>query len=204
MRGMAAVELRILDTRIGARFRRPRPSDIIVGTATPLTRLFERVTSALGSNRLSCLSICCHGYEAGVADDRVAMSRMGGGFGLQLGQDDLTFDTVGAFSALAGKFGGGGQMDIYACAAAEDSSSTGFTGNGRLLMRELAGQIAATVRASDSVQTYNHGVVTTTLFGIPVYSEYEGVDFGEWEGNVWLFLPDGSRRQDRRPGRGVS
>lgn len=201
---MAAVELRVLDTRIGARFKRPRPTDIIVGTSTTLTRLFDRVTAALGSNRLSRLSVCCHGYEGGVADERMAMSRMGGGFGLQLGQDDLTFDTVGAFNALSGRFMAGGQMDIYACAAAEDSSSTGFTGNGRLLMRELAGQINATVRASDSIQLYNHGVVTTTVFGIPVFSEYEGVDFGDWEGNVWLFLPDGSRRQDRRPGRGVN
>ena len=201
---MANIELRVLDTRIGARFKRPRPSDIVVGTSTPLTTLFTRITTTLGSNRLSRLSICCHGYEAGIADPRQMMSRVGGGFGLQLGSDDLTFDTVGAFSALSGKFAPGGMMDVYACAAADDSSTTGFTGNGRLLMRELAGQVGATVRASDSVQMYSAGVVQTTLFGYTIYSEYEGVDFGEWEGNVWLFLTDGSRRRDTAPGRGVA
>lgn len=201
---MAHMELRVLDTRIGARFRNPRPSDIIVGSATPFSTMFRRINAALGSHKISRLSICCHGYEWGVADPRVAMSRMGGGFGLQLGATDLKWDSVSEFGALNGKFASGGMLDIYACAAAEDTSDgTGFTGNGRLLMRELAGWTGATVRASDTIQEYHHGVVTTTLFGYVISSDYAGVDFGEWEGNVWMFTPDGHRRRDRSPGRGV-
>ncbi|MDB5414991.1 MAG: hypothetical protein JWR10_3326 [Rubritepida sp.] len=201
---MASIELRVLDTRIGARFKEPRPSDIIVGSVTPLSTLMTQITGALGSDRLGRLSVCCHGYESGVADPRVAMSRPGGGFGLQLGGDDLTWGTVSAFSSLSGKFANGGMFDIYACAAAEDTSDgNGFTGNGRLLMRELAGYSGATVRASDSIQNYTAGVVATTFLGIQVGTHYSGVDFGEWEGNVWLFTPDGARSRDTAPGRGV-
>lgn len=202
---MANIELRVLDTRIGARFKRPRPSDIIVGTTTPLSSLVTRIGAALGSHKLSRLSICCHGYEAGVADERAAMSYMGGGFGLQLGSTDLTWSTVSDFAALAPNFAARAMLDVYACAAAADSSDgTGFTGNGRALMRELAGHTGATVRASDSIQNYTAGVVARTFLGITYATEYEGVDFGEWEGAVWLFHPDGSRSRDRSPGRGVA
>jgi hypothetical protein len=196
---MASIELRVLDTRIGARFDKPRSSDIIVGSTTPLDDIIDKIVSGVGSNQLSKLSICCHGYESGIENEVTAMSKPGGGFGLQLGGDDLTWKTVSAFSALGGKFTSNGILEIYACAAAEDTTEgTGFTGNGRLLMRELAGNVNATVRASDAVQYYSAGVT-----GIGPFTWYNGVDFGDWEGNVWLFLPDGSRRQDTNPGRGV-
>jgi hypothetical protein len=73
-----------------------------------------------------------------------------------------------------------------------------------LLMREPAGYTRATVRASDTVQMHTAGVVADSILGITYGSHYEGVDFGQWEGNVWLFPSDGSgRRRDRNPGRGV-
>src|ERR671922_326294 len=157
---MAEIILRVLDTRIGARFKNPKPSDIIVGSATRLSTVMDQIVKAVGSNKLRTLSVCCHGYEAGVADERSAMSYQGGGFGLELGADNLTWETVSAFSALNGKFASKGILEIYSCAAAQDSSGgNGFTGNGRLLMRELAGHAGATVRASDTVQEYTAGVV---------------------------------------------
>ena len=196
---MADIVLRVLDTRIGARFDKPKPSDIIVGSATKLDKIIESIVKGVGTNRLRTLSVCCHGYEAGVADQRAAMSYIGGGFGLELGADNLTWETVSAFSPLNGKFASDGILEIYSCAAAADSSGgNGFTGNGMLLMRELAGYVGASVRASDTIQEYTHGV--DSLFG---FSWYNGVDFGEWEGNVWLFTPDGSRKRDKNPGRGV-
>jgi hypothetical protein len=196
---MAEIVLRVLDTRIGARFDKPKGSDIIVGSATKLDKIIEKILQGVGTNKLRTLSVCCHGYEAGVADERAAMSYQGGGFGLELGADNLTWETVSAFSALNGKFVSDGILEIYSCAAAADSSGgTGFTGNGMLLMRELAGHAGATVRASDTIQLYTAGVED---WGI--VSWYNGVDFGEWEGNVWLFTPDGSHKRDRSPGRGV-
>ncbi len=202
---MSGIELRVLDTRIGARFNRPRPSDIIVGSATRLPTLMSQIKAACGAGRIGRLSVCCHGYESGIENEKTAMSRVGGGFGLQLGSDDLTWQTVSAFADLNGRFAGDGMLDIYACAAAEDTTDgTGFTGNGMLLMRELAGYAGVTVRASDTVQTYTAGVVDDSILGITYGSHYEGVDFGQWEGNVWLFPSDGSgRRRDPNPGRGV-
>jgi hypothetical protein len=43
---MAGIELRVLDTRISARFGRPWPSDVIVGSATPLTALMGKIKAA--------------------------------------------------------------------------------------------------------------------------------------------------------------
>jgi len=197
---VADIILRVLDTRIGARFKNPKPTDIIVGSASRLSTVMDQIVRAVGSNKLRILSICCHGFEAIVSDERAAMSYQGGGFGLELGADNLTWETVSAFSALNGKFTSNGILEVYSCAAAQDSSDGyGFTGNGRLLMRELAGHSGATVRASDATQQYTAGVVD-----IWVASWYEGVDFGDWEGNVWLFHPDGSRTRDSNPGRGVN
>ncbi|RVT95675.1 hypothetical protein EOD42_15875 [Rhodovarius crocodyli] len=202
---MADIELRVLDTRIGARFRRPRPTDIIVGTTQPLADVITAISNGAGSGRISRLSICCHGYESGVESERAAYSHLGGGFGLQLGAGDLTWNTVSEFGALATKFAAGAIIDIYSCSAAEDSSDgTGFTGNGRALMRELAGYTGAIVRASDAPQAFTQGVVNHRLWRFTLYTSYEGVDFGEWEGTVWLFKPDGSRSRDKSPGRGVS
>ncbi len=196
---MANIELRVLDTRIGARFDKPRPSDIIVGSTTPLSDVVDKIVNAVGSDQLSKLSICCHGYESGLENEETAMSRVGGGFGIELGAEGMTWQTVSVFSALDGKFAPGGILEIYSCAAAEDTTDgTGFTGNGRLLMRELAGYVDAIVRASDTIQMYTAGVV-----GFGPFTWYSGVDFGDWEGNVWLFMPDGSRKQDPNPGPGV-
>jgi len=198
------VTVRVLDTRIGARFNRPRPSDIIVGSATGLANVVKQIVDA-ASDKIERLSICCHGYETGIQSQTAQMSRMGGGFGLQLGSDDLTYQTVAAFQPLNGKFTTNAMIDIYACAAADDSSDgQGFTGNGRMLMRELAGWTGATVRASDTPQMYTAGVVDDTFLGIKYGSHYEGVDFGQWEGNVWIFPADGSgARKDTNPGQGV-
>src|SRR5262249_40589977 len=151
------------------------------------------------------LSICCHGYETGVESQNAQMSRMGGGFGLQLGQDDLTYQTVAAFQPLNGKFTSNAMIDIYACAAAHDSSDgTRFTGNAGMLMGDRAGWTVCTVRASDTPQPYTAGVVADSFLGITYGSHYEGVDFGQWEGNVWIFPADGSgARKDTNPGQGV-
>jgi hypothetical protein len=196
-----AVNVRILDLRIAARFREPKPSDVIVASIRSLSWIIDQVLAQLGNDRIERMSIACHGYEAGIADQRAMISRMAGGFGLQLGQDDLTFTTVGAFQRLNGKFTDSGMLDIYACAAAEDASQgNDFTGNGRALMQELAGWTNATVRASDSVQQYSAGV-RSALGGLITW--YEGADFGDWEGKVWLFAPDGRVTQDASPGRGV-
>lgn len=198
-----ALDVRLLDTRIAARFREPKPTDIIVGSTRKMDWIIGEVGRVLGEHKLRVLSICCHGYETVVADPQAMISRVGGGLGLEFGADGVNFSTVSAFSSLAGKFTPDGRIDIYSCAAADDSSDKtngGFTGNGRALMRELAGHAGVLVRASDATQTYTAGVVSS-FFGL--VTSYQGADFGEWEGNVWMFQPDGSIRKDTAPGRGT-
>lgn len=140
---------------------------------------------------------------AGIADPRCLMSRAGGGYGLLLGRENLTMHNVSAFQALRGKFAVRGIMDIYACAAADDGSTTGFTGNGRLLMAEIAGHAGALVRASDAVQIARHRYAERSLLHAGPGPIDIGIDCGRWEGNVWIFAPDGSApRLDTAPGRG--
>ena len=201
---MADINLRVMDRRVAPRYREPRPSDIVVGHQTPLATIFSRIVGAVGSDRLRRLSISCHGIMAGVADPRRMMSRPGGGFGLELGWEDLTLRNVTAFGALRGKFAPGGMIDLYACAAADDSSTHGFNGNGRLLMQQIAGYAGALLRASDAVQVFRTGWEEQTRFGITVAPLNLGIDLGAWEGNVWIFSPDGSDpRLDAAPGLGT-
>ncbi|UPY38288.1 hypothetical protein [Sediminicoccus sp. KRV36] len=200
---MADIHLRVMDRRVAPRYREPRPSDLVVGLETHLYTLFRRILGVVGRHRLRRLSICCHGIEAGVADQRRMVSRVGGGFGLSLGWEDLTLATAGSFQALRGKFAPGGMIDLYACAAADDSSTTGFTGNGRLLMREIAGHANALVRASDAVQVFRTTTMERSFLGFPLQPAHLGIDCGAWEGNVWIFPPSGAApRLDSAPGRG--
>lgn len=201
---MAVIELRLMDRRVAPRYREPRPSDVIVGEEMSLAEVFGRIVRAVGSNRLSKLYMSCHGIEAGVADPRRTMSRVGGGFGLSLGWEDLTLRNVSAFQALRGKFAPGGMIDLYACAAADNSSTTGFVGDGRLLMQEIAGHTGAFVRASDAVQIFRRSSAPNSWLGLPLQPIHMGIDLGPWEGNVWVFAPDGSApRLDTAPGRGT-
>lgn len=200
---MANVVGRIMDARVAPRYREPRPSDIVVHN-DHLSRIFGRILDGLGPNRLSRLSICCHGLMADMTAPNRMLSRLGGGFGLQLGWDNLTLSSAHNFARLRGKFAPGGMIDIYACAAADDSSTTGFTGNGHLLMREIAGQAGAIVRASDAIQVNTRGwQPQPSIFGVARPPLDLGVFMGPWEGNVWIFSPDGSApRLDAAPGLG--
>jgi hypothetical protein len=190
---MAEVTLRVLDTRIGARYDKPRPTDVIVGSASKLSWVIDQIRGKVGQNKLRTLSIAAHGFESLVEDPDALMSYQGGGYGIDLGEDHITLGTVSAFGALDGMFVPGGILEIYACAAADVSRDQyGLSGNGRLLMSELAAYTNAIVRASDAIQMYTAGV--RSMLG---FSWYEGVDFGDWEGKVWLFSPSGNRSLDR-------
>ena len=55
------------------------------------------------------------------------------------------------------------------------------TRSGAALMSRLAAVTGVAVRASDSVHKYQHNAYLGTI------------DRGDWEGNVFLFKPDGSK-----------
>ncbi|MGH9820312.1 MAG: hypothetical protein ACRD43_09105, partial [Pyrinomonadaceae bacterium] len=70
-------------------------------------------------------------------------------------------------------------MVIYACGAA--SSQANGPANGRGFCRDLAGWLDCTVYAADRMQVYNYS-----------YSPNQPLDFGQWEGTVYRFTPDGN------------
>ncbi len=118
---------------------------------------------------LKKLIVMCHGYEASGR----------GGFGLQLGAEGLTLATVDLFTKLKGLVK---SIIIYACAAADTAPGRRMTtGDGGLLMSRLAVRASCYVVASSTAQIYTYGSKSP-------------IDFGSWEGDVYLFGPNGNKR----------
>jgi hypothetical protein len=117
------------------------------------------------------LIIMCHGYE----------SAGRGGYGLQLGKDDLKLSTVDLFTGLRDKVK---SIIVYACAAADTAPKKRMTsGDGSLLMSRLAVRANCYVVASSATQIYSYGGAANAA-----------INFGSWEGDVYLFGPNGNKR----------
>jgi hypothetical protein len=183
---MAEIVIRLLDVRVGARFDKPKPTDIVSGETTPLDYLFRKIKETAGANKIKLLQVVAHGYELPIEDEDAAISYQGGGYGIQLGES-ITIRNVSKFNVLDGAFADGGIIEFRSCAVADVSKDQrGLTGNGRRLMGEIATYANATVRASDTVQ---HAAKKIGVESFLWFSWYEGVEVGPWEGNVWLFSP---------------
>jgi hypothetical protein len=117
------------------------------------------------------LTIMAHGYESGGS----------GGFGIQLGKEGVTLGTVDKFSALKGQVK---YIVLFSCAVAATAPGKRMTnGDGGLLISRLAVRTAAYVLASSAFQIYTAG-------GVPP----QPINFGAWEGDVFLFGPNGNKR----------
>jgi hypothetical protein len=128
-------------------------------------------TVARGAGGLKKLIVMAHGYESGGH----------GGFGIQLGKEGLTLATVDRFSALKGLVK---SIILYSCAVAETAPGRRMTdGDGGLLIARLAARTQAYVVASSALQYYYAGT-----------SGISPIDFGTWEGDVYLFGPSGNKR----------
>jgi hypothetical protein len=126
---------------------------------------------AKGAGGLRKLIIMAHGYATGGH----------GGYGIQLGQEGLTLQTVDLFAALKGKIK---SIILYSCAAADTAPGKRMTGgDGNLLVSRLAARTAACVVASSAFQVYTYGG-----------SKNQPINFGAWEGDVYLYGPNGNRR----------
>lgn len=127
--------------------------------------------------RLGVFNILCHGLYQWEENNQLQMSTVVGGFGLQLGRENLTLNTLPTIVPLVrGKFT---NVIIYACGAASAQSNSPV--NGRTFCRELAGQLDCVVYAADRMQVYSFNPGTTNP-----------LDFGDWEGNITRFTPDGN------------
>lgn len=132
----------------------------------------DSLVAARGS-KLDKLFIMCHGYGESIASRVRGIDGFSGGFGLQLGSEDVTIETVNLWSSIRNKVK---DIIVYACAAAEVSSLRDESdGDGRLLMTQLAEITNANVYASENIQYY--------------YTEM--MEFGWWDGSLYRFTPKG-------------
>ena len=131
--------------------------------------------------KLSALHILCHGFEANWdLTGRMCMPTAHGGFGLQLGRDNLSLFNVGQTTTWKGLVD---FIVVFACAPADTGpGNAGTYADGKRFMGEFALWTESHVIAARDTQTYNDASGRTTI------------DFGAWEGPVYDFStasPDG-------------
>jgi len=108
-----------------------------------------------------------------------------GGFGLQLGTENLTLTTVPCFKTLRGLVK---VIILFGCGTADVAPGTNHTsGDGAWLCTQLAVATQAKVIASSATQYYSYHNSSWSFFNSPI-------DFGDWEGDVFEFSPDGNKR----------
>lgn len=122
--------------------------------------------------RLRRLHILCHGYEShDIEDMQACVVNARGGFGLQLGKDNLDLNNYGLTTAWKNLVD---DIVLFACAVA-DSPNSGKDGDGRRLCGYIALTTGARVIAARDTQYYFHA------------SDAKPIDFGQWEGPVYEF-----------------
>lgn len=122
--------------------------------------------------KLKRLHILCHGYEShDIEDLQQCVVDARGGFGLQLGKDNLDLNNYGLTAAWKNLVE---EIVIFACATA-DSPNQGKDGDGRRLCGYIALLTNAKVIAARDTQYYFHA------------SDAKPIDFGDWEGPVYEF-----------------
>ena len=162
----------------------------------PLDRIIDQVAIRIAENEVVNLVIAAHGlYGAGFSDAPATpggdTSHSFGGFGIQLGRDNIINANVHLFTRLrnSSECTTLRNIVIYACGAA-DIMPGGRNGvrDGFLLCREMAAHSGCSVYASDTAQRFSTWRVNPTRTGMVQSDIY----FSEWEGTVYKFDPDGS------------
>jgi hypothetical protein len=137
-----------------------------------------RVVANFGRNyELDDLHILCHGFEANWdVGGQMCMPQAHGGFGLQLGRDNLTLFNASKTAVWKDLIG---NIVLFACAPADTGDGNrGTYGDGKRFCGELALWTNATVIAARDTQYYDHA------------EDGEEIDFGDWEGPVYQFTSD--------------
>jgi hypothetical protein len=122
------------------------------------------------------LIVMCHGYEADWdLTQQVCTGTEVGGFGLQICKQGISISNVAKLAAWKGS--GGAlikQVTIYSCGAAGvGEGNEGTSADGPRFMGKIATYSGAYVVAARDTQMYT----------------YSPINFGQWEGPVFLFDP---------------
>jgi hypothetical protein len=147
-----------------------------ISNKTSLRHIIGTVAHYGRIHRLSPLHILCHGYEANWdLGSQMSVQDAHGGFGLQLGRDNLTLFNVSQTADWKKLVD---LIVIFACAPADTGpNNAGTWGDGRRFMGELALWSGARVIAAKETQYYNDSSGAKTI------------DFDPWEGPVSEFSP---------------
>jgi len=171
------------DTRLAG----PTPSSLAdlsfeVDGTVPISGMVQQILTV--GQSISRLLIMCHGYES--TSNGSASIPMTLGFGLQLCLESLTLANGSVMNGLNGAVE---SIILYACGPANTTPYTmGTAGDGRRFCSEMAAYTNADVYASDTSQSYHNASYDATK----KVCESIPIDFGNWEGNVYLFKSDGT------------
>jgi hypothetical protein len=134
------------------------------------------------------LIVLCHGFESNLnATKRICTATGHGGFGLSICDEGLRPDNAGKLRAWRDPTGPLiRQITIYACATADSASCDYAYSNDPdrpvcVDGPKFAGKIATTTGA---------WVVAARDTQLYVYNDKTPIDFGQWEGPVYLFSPN--------------
>ena len=152
-----------------------------IDQTTTLRHIIGTVAHYGRMRKLTALHILCHGFEANWdIGAQMSVPAAHGGFGLQLGRNNLTLFNVSQTAAWRNLVD---LIVVFACAPADTGpGNRGTYADGKRFMGEFALWSQSRVIAARDTQFYNDASGRTTI------------DFGAWEGPVYEFssaTPDG-------------
>ncbi|HMJ07456.1 MAG TPA: hypothetical protein VK468_00530 [Pyrinomonadaceae bacterium] len=192
-----SINVIVHDTRLDGRTPLSSSSfvNFDVGEDTPLREFFEHCSSiAAAHGGISTLYLMAHGAEMEFA------GRVGGGYGIIFCREFIQMDNVAQFTALLDKVE---QIVLLVCAAAGTSVdfrrvdvarpelSRTFHGDGNELCRQMAISAHVPVTAAREIQAYSSDESCSTFAGHELFCTSGFIDFGDWEGSVVRFSPNG-------------
>jgi hypothetical protein len=154
--------------------------DGVSGFSVSKNDTIERILSWVGAayrshGQMEELGIMAHGY--------VQMYAGGigyGGYGVQFGKDDIKTTNVYKWRAVRGM---AKRIIVYACNTADVDPIARGQADGRQLCRQLAAASDTPVMAAVRSQSYGYSSDPR---------HWNEIKFGDWEGPVYLFLPNGT------------
>lgn len=169
---------------------------IKVDDKTPLPDLMRKIKATVDYPRtkIGMLIIAAHGY-AWKGTDGITHD----GFGMQLCREDLDMKSVHYFRALEGQFASRELgLTLVGCGMARqervktpsDGTQMGF---GESLCSAIAKLTLTGVVASTETQTGVAATMKWRVGGLP--QETPVFDPGKWEGDVYIFTPDGAKKK---------
>jgi len=174
---------------------------VLVDGSTTLDGFLQRIRNRVDQGKIGVLSILAHGYGRYEYRDAKQEKRkaLHPGFGIEFGSDDILPGTVDRFKTLNGLFAGTGVgIKLMGCGAAAQyrfrvaPNGPYEMGFGKDLCKKLAAVTGASVMASEALQDVQIDTQPRTYrWGNDIQTIPACASFGDWEGQVWIFSPNG-------------